>query len=1214
MPSSLRVSRAWMPIATFLALTASCSSDPAAPRRSASVDDVTATADAPPPRVQPAVDLQTVARRTAFAFREKATQRGVFAASAATFEATIAGSTLEITPRRAEVPLGSALASDRGAPLSLETTRIVRGSRVIANANHAARATLERDGTVTLRRGDVDERIENDEAGVEQSWRFERAPDGRGDLVVRVRATGERYSTSTDHGLHFASPGGLGLRYGTATWVDASGRRTTITPRFASATGEIVMAVPDDVIASSTYPAVLDPTLTPEQEVDAPVGGSFAIGEQYNPAITAAGPGKGYLAVWYDRRGVRPAIYGARIAADGTVLDGTGIPIATGVGSTAPLVAASDNGFLVTWAISYVDVYQGPGVYGVRLDGTGNPLDAAPLVIAANQTNVQQPSAAFDGTSWLVAWQHYGGGATSYDIFGARVPRTGDVLDKTPISISSEAEPEYQPVVTFDGTNHFVTWRSTTAIYGRKFGGNGTPLTARLTLATSTNSIYNFQTGFDGTQHLLVWAATGATTRDIFAKRISLAGTPIDIANRTVTADPGSDDRPRAVWDGTTFVITWTRSAALIGIRMSAAGTLVDAAPVVVNAGGGAVTFYDQALASDRTSNVVVSRANGTGLARSDVSGLNVGKPLAANATTYLVSKAANSETEPVTAWNGSNHFSVWLDTRDAQPAIYGASISADGQPSPAVKVVSDPRFPSDLTRPRIASDGAGYLIVFYAYDPVARTRGVRGVYVDATGKVDAAGVFDVYIPTGPNDYARDPDVAFDGVNYFVVWQTTQNDGSSQTSIEGVRVTKGAAAALDKEPIRVTTATPVETRATPSIAWDGKNYYVTWITSRYTPSGNIEVSHVYGTRVSKEGNVLDGEAVICNAFLLQRAPFVAGDPESGGFMVVWEDYRTALETADVYGARVSSEGQNLDGTSGMKLSNGAHDESRPRVGASGDGTNWVVAWRDLRSKTTYDIYGSWISRAGKVHDPDGLLVSAEAGDEDAPWVNPSKDGKLLVTYQRLDPRTGYGSYRVRARSINAGAKVAAACTKNDDCASRSCIDGVCCSTECGACGTCNVTPGTCTPRAAGSESPTCPAYKCKGALQCPSTCETDDDCASAATCDPSTKTCVSRVICIDSQTLKDLSGAQTSCAPFKCIADACRTQCGSVDDCADGFVCDYGGRCVQAPGSNDGGCATSPSSSASSSSGSVALAAAFLAAVLARRKRPSKARSTRTWG
>lgn len=947
--------------------------------------------------------------------------------------------------------------------------------------------------------------------------------------------------------------------------------------------------------------------VTAENEVDQPVTGSPASGDQFSPTIVAAGQGKGYLAVWFDRRGIRPSLYGARISSDGTVLDDTGIPIATGVGQTTPFVAASSDGFLVTWAVSYVDLYQGPGVYAVRLDGQGKPIDTAPVSIVANQTNLQLPSAAFDGTSWLIAWQRYGGGATGYDISAARLPRTGAPLDTTPIEVSRAGDPsEYQPIVTFDGTNQLVTWRSYNQIFGRLYGKDGKPLGARLVLATSVaSSLYNYSIAWNGTEHLLVWSDyVPATSYDVFAKRIAPSGLALDFFNLSVSSTEDYDERPRVAWDGTSFVVTYTRSGALVAQRMSTAGGLIDAAGIVVNAVN---TYYDYGLASDGVASVAVTRSQGTGLAASDVAGVVISKtPAAANA--FTVSKAANSETEPATAWNGTSYLSVWLDTRDGRPSIYGASVTPDGQASPVSKVVSDAKYLNELTRPRIASDGSGYLVVFYAYDQVTMKRGIRGVRLDANGAV-ASPTFDIYVPVVTSEYAQEPDLAFDGTNYLVVWQDQTNDGQALSSIVGTRVPKSGATVLDTEPIRISAATPLDTRTVPSVAFDGTGYFVAWITSRPTPAGGILVSHVFGTRVTKDGGVLEGEQPICNAFLLQRAPYVAADRKNGGFMVVWEDYRTALETADVYGARISAQGQNLDGTSGMKIAVGAHDESRPRVSSSGDGTNWVVAWRDLRSKTNYDLYGAWISTAGKNHDPGGLLLSAEPGDEDAPWLGTSGGGKLLVAYQRLDPRTNYGSYRVRARAIDSGAKVASTCTKDDDCASRSCVDGVCCQTECAGCGTCSATPGTCTPRGADAEAASCPGYRCKGTLECPSTCTVDTDCASNATCDPSTKKCVSRVICIDDETLKDLTGKTTTCAPYKCTADACRTQCGSVDDCATGFVCDYGGRCIPAPAGQDGGCAVSERAPEPSSAWLVSLA--VLGAVAFAGRRQSRSRSTR---
>ena len=1156
--SSARVVVPW--IACTIAIGAACSSTPTRTDADLTVTGSTASVVALP-RVRPPVDLAAVTKHASLAYRALGGPSGSFTAAAPTFEATITGRSLAVVPRTDKA---------RGDALELETARITRGDRVLVSLGEGTPA-LGSDGAITIRRGDVTERIENDEGGVEQSWSFAHAPEGAGDLVVRVRVGGgSRFTRATDHGLHFGAPSRLGTRYGIATWVDAKGERTVVVPRITGT--EIVMEVPAEVVARSTFPAVLDPTLTSEAEVDQPVSGSSASGEQYSPAIVETGANKGYFSVWYDRRGVRPALYGARLASNGTVQDDTGVLVASGVGSTQPAVASSGNGYLVTWAVSYVDLYQSPGVYAVRLDAQGNPLDTTPLVIAANQTNVQLPTASWNGTSWLVSWGRYGG-LTGYDIEAVLVPATGPINPATPsIQVSKAPDYEQQPIVMFDGTNHMVVWRAYNQIFGRKFDKTGKPLTDRLTLATSTgSSVYNLAVAFDGAQYLLAWSDY-VNGQDILARRVNVNGAPLDAGNLLVTNDFNYDDRPRAVWDGSTFIVTFNRSGSLMASRVSQAGALVDATPLTIATGD----FYEYALASDGTNTIALSRQyGGNPLSGTDVKGVNVGKPPVAGGAQYVVSQAANSETDPAVAWNGTTHVSVWLDTRDGRPAIYGAPVDADGKPGAVQRIVSDVKYATELTRPRIASDGSGFLVVFYAYDTPAMKRGVRGIRLDATGKPDATGVFDIYVPPTPNDYTREPVVAFDGTNYLVAWEHQSNDGGGTTSILGVRLPKNATAAIEKEPIRITSANPVEARLTPSVAWDGSSYFVAWLSSRASAAGGLSVSHVFGTRVSKEGVPLDGEQAICNAFLLQRSPMVAGDPKNGGFMVVWEDYRTALESADVYGARISPQGQNLDGTSGMKISAEEADESRPRVVQSGDGTNWIVAWRDLRSKQTYDLYGAWVSRAGKVHDPKGLLFSAEAGDEDAPWLDSSTNGKLVVAYQRLDPRTGYGSYRIRSRSIAAGAAVGAACAKNDDCSSRSCVDGTCCSTECGGCGVCNATPGTCTPRAAGTESATCPAYKCKGTLECPAKCENDGDCATNATCDPSSKTCVSRILCIDDHTLKHLTGKTTECAPFKCAGDTCRATCGSVDDCATGFVCDTTGRCIQPPGANDGGCSAS---------------------------------------
>lgn len=77
-----------------------------------------------------------------------------------------------------------------------------------------------------------------------------------------------------------------------------------------------------------------------------------AAGDQLAPAL-AAGKDGNYLLAWTDyRHGVEAAIYGARVAADSTVMELDGARISLGSGAhTEPAVATDDKGgFLVVWA------------------------------------------------------------------------------------------------------------------------------------------------------------------------------------------------------------------------------------------------------------------------------------------------------------------------------------------------------------------------------------------------------------------------------------------------------------------------------------------------------------------------------------------------------------------------------------------------------------------------------------------------------------------------------------------------------------------------------------------------------------------------------------------------------------------------------------------------------------------------------------------------
>src|SRR5262249_32919997 len=121
-------------------------------------------------------------------------------------------------------------------------------------------------------------------------------------------------------------------------------------------------------------------------------------------------------------------------------------------------------------------------------------------------------------------------------------------------------------------------------------------------------------------------------------------------------------------------------------------------------------------------------------------------------------------------------------------------------------------------------------------------------VYDVRTARVSAGGV--VLDPSGialaPNSYAEsDPAVAYDGTNFMVVWTDSRNNASD---IYGARVAPDGSV-IDSTNIAVTTAGFA--RMSPAIAFDGVNYFVVWRQFNAFYSGDIS-----GKLISPAGQVL----------------------------------------------------------------------------------------------------------------------------------------------------------------------------------------------------------------------------------------------------------------------------------------------------------------------------------------------------------------------
>jgi hypothetical protein len=186
-------------------------------------------------------------------------------------------------------------------------------------------------------------------------------------------------------------------------------------------------------------------------------------------------------------------MYGTRVSQAGVVLDAAGIAISTAGNTRVPSVAFDGMNYLVAWQ----DNRSGttPDIYGARVSQAGLVLDPAGIAISTATNSQANPSVAFDGTNYLVAWEDARSGSTS-DIYGARVSQSGVVLDPpgTGVAISTAAFNQGTPSVAFDGTNLLVAWvdnrtNASWDIYGARVNQAGVVLDPTgIALATSANN------------------------------------------------------------------------------------------------------------------------------------------------------------------------------------------------------------------------------------------------------------------------------------------------------------------------------------------------------------------------------------------------------------------------------------------------------------------------------------------------------------------------------------------------------------------------------------------------------------------------------------------------------------------------------------------------------------------------------------------------------
>jgi hypothetical protein len=775
---------------------------------------------------------------------------------------------------------------------------------------------------------------------------------------------------------------------------------------------------------ASADPAPIDPLISPELALDVPVQG---IAEGAHPAV--AFNGALHLVAWVEPQPQGGRFYGARVAADGTVLDPLGIPLFEGgEGSiyAGPAVASDGDDFLV---VARACVPGSCTVRGTRVTAAGEVLDSGGITIAADTAGFD-PVVVFDRTNYLVAWQHWSNADPSQSgVHVVRVSRGGMVLDPWDAVVLPTTYCGGLRAAS-GGQNTLLTWIEPLG------GGQARLVGARVSPAGVVLDPAGFQISpdftrwhpyfpctstaltFDGTGYMAAWSAwAGYGPQELLVARVTtqgavldpagiFVGTPIEwytfIDNIAAAQDSGGALLAWGSRDYSEGVPVWSQ---ITTARVSSSGAVsppsltlhqgrdLAAAP----AAAGAFLAWTRDIdwnGLDTLLYPVAARLDHAGSSLDDPAGI----PLSAH---------ANDQEVGGVAFDGERFLVVWVDGRDPQAGggVFGARVSAAGALlDPEGFLIADT--PGGVVH--VVFDGQNFLVVLGNcgigdYGQMQRVRVTsEGVVLDP---------FPISIPFGMLRCDHIGAAASNGsstllvMEQYVDYQTTTLTAMVMDQQGTVGPPHTFAPARDEY---------LDSPRQPAIAWDGTNYLVVW----------HDWGGIWGMRLSPQGEPIDAAP-----FNLATSPSSAYEDLQPVIAFGGSTYLTLWEgDGAIYSARITPQGQVLD-PEGFVLA--PLDSAQNPFGGCGhwvsgaacpalsfDGTHFVAAWRstsipgDLGS---INLQAAWVSPSGVALSP--FTLSAEQGGEMAPALASNSGGETLAAYTRFLPDASYRAGRALARWI-----------------------------------------------------------------------------------------------------------------------------------------------------------------------------------------------------
>jgi MYXO-CTERM domain-containing protein len=301
--------------------------------------------------------------------------------------------------------------------------------------------------------------------------------------------------------------------------------------------------------------------------------------------------GTQYLVVWNQGQGDAGDAYGARVLADGTLLDASGFFIATLASGFSGQPRLAFGGGKVLLVAGRSSGSSGGAVGAVLLDTDGQNGRSIALPIPPSQLTGTTAGVAWNGSAFVATWVD---GVSTRPV-AARIAPDGTVLDSAQIVFPTAGQAQTLATAVA-GSTAFIVYLDTTyqappiRLLSLSAGGAVT-VTSPLALDVSAAPQRLLATARGNGQTLVVWAddAQGTQASALLAARVSDAGAVLDATPLVLSASVPNKQGAvvAAAWAGGQYLVSWWERNSLTTdqfqvARVSAAGALLDGTPKVL--------------------------------------------------------------------------------------------------------------------------------------------------------------------------------------------------------------------------------------------------------------------------------------------------------------------------------------------------------------------------------------------------------------------------------------------------------------------------------------------------------------------------------------------------------------------------------------------------------------------------------------------------------